>query len=81
MPGHFSFCVGLRCVECRAGTIYLSISLRWMAGRYRFSLLWLCCSGFGTIEMVGVLVRLFLSSVCCQLSWWAVVCGRVPFSL
>ncbi len=24
----FSFCVGLRCVECRAGTNYLSASLR-----------------------------------------------------
>ncbi len=33
----FSFCVGLRCVECRAGTIYLSASLGWVAGLYRFS--------------------------------------------
>ncbi len=32
----FSFCVGLRCVECRAGTIYLSASLGWVAGLYRF---------------------------------------------
>ncbi len=40
-------------VECRAGTIYLSTSLEWMAGLYMFSLLWLCCSGYGTIEMVG----------------------------
>jgi hypothetical protein len=44
--------MGLRCVECRAGTIYLSASLGWMAGLYRFSFLWLCCSVFGTIEMV-----------------------------
>ncbi len=35
----FSFCVGLRCVECRAGTIYLSVSLGWVAGLYRFFLL------------------------------------------
>jgi hypothetical protein len=35
----FSFCVGLRCVECRAGTIYLSASLGWVAGLYRFFLL------------------------------------------
>ena len=34
----FSFCVGLRCVECRAGTIYLSARLGWVAGLYRFFL-------------------------------------------
>ncbi len=34
----FSFCLGLRCVECRAGTIYLSASLGWVAGLYRFFL-------------------------------------------
>ncbi len=33
----FPFCVGLRCVECRSGTIYLSASLGWVAGLYRFS--------------------------------------------
>ncbi len=32
----FSVCVGLRCVECRSGTIYLSASLGWVAGLYRF---------------------------------------------
>ncbi len=31
-------CVGLRCVECRSGTIYLSASLGWVAGLYRFFL-------------------------------------------
>ncbi len=40
----FSFGVGLRCVECRSGTIYLSVSLGWVAGLYRFffsgALLW-----------------------------------------
>ncbi len=39
-----SFSVGLRCVECRSGTIYLSVSLGWVAGLYRFffsgALLW-----------------------------------------
>ncbi len=55
VPGRF-FCVGLCCVECRAGTLYLSTSLEWMAGLYGFSCLWLCCSGFGTTEMVGGVV-------------------------
>ncbi len=32
---------------------YLGTILKWMAGLYRFSLFWLCCSGCGTIEMVG----------------------------
>ena len=45
-------------MECRAGTIYLSASLEWMAGLYRFSLFWLCCSGCGTVEMVGGVVWL-----------------------
>ena len=49
----FSFCVGLRCVECRSGTIYLSASLEWVAGLYRFSSFGLCCGGCGTIEIVG----------------------------
>ncbi len=61
MLGHIFFCMGLRCVECRAGTIYLSTSLEWMAGLYRFSLLWLCCSGYGTIEMVGGVVYFLLT--------------------
>jgi hypothetical protein len=39
-----------------------------------------CCSGYGTIEMVGGVGPSFfsLSSVCRQLSWRAVVCGRAP---
>ncbi len=28
--------MGLRCVECRSGTIYLSAGLEWMAGLYGF---------------------------------------------
>ncbi len=50
---YFSICMRLHCVESRAGTIYLSASLRWVAELYRFSLLRLCCSGYGTIEMAG----------------------------
>jgi hypothetical protein len=78
----FSFCVGLRCVECRSGTIYLSASLGWVAGLYRFSSFGLCCGGYGTIEIVGGVVRFSLPSlVCCLLSWQVVVCGRAPFPL
>jgi hypothetical protein len=47
----FSFCVGLRCVECRSGTIYLSASLGWVAGLYRFSSFGLCCGEYGTIYL------------------------------
>ncbi len=39
-------------MECRAGTIYLSANLEWMAGLFRFPLFWRCCSGCGTVEMV-----------------------------
>jgi hypothetical protein len=35
----FFFCVGLRFVECRAGTIYLGDSLGRVAGLYGFFLL------------------------------------------
>jgi hypothetical protein len=35
----FFFCVGLRFVECWAGTIYLGASLGWVAGLYGFSFL------------------------------------------
>ncbi len=45
-----SFCVGLRCVECRSGTIYLSVSLGWVAGLYRFFLLW-CSVVVGTVQL------------------------------
>ncbi len=38
-PGHIFFCVWLRCVECRSGTIYLSASPRRVAGLYGFFLL------------------------------------------
>ncbi len=55
---------------------YLGTILEWMAGLYRFSLFWLCCSGCGTIEMVGGWSVFFsVSLVCCR----AVVCGRILF--
>ena len=66
---------------CRAGTIYLSASLGWVVGLYRFSSFGLCCGRYGSIEIVGGLVRFsWPSSVCCLLSWQVVVCGRAPFS-
>ena len=46
-------------MACRAGTIYLSVSLEWMAGLFWFSLFWRCCSGCGTVEMVGGGLALF----------------------
>jgi hypothetical protein len=36
----FSFCVGLRFVTCRAGTINLGASLGWVAGLYGFFFSW-----------------------------------------
>ncbi len=57
-----SFCVGPRCVECWAGTIYLIVSLGWVAWLYRFfSSLGLCCGGYGTIEMWEGVVRFFFA--------------------
>jgi hypothetical protein len=79
----FSFCVGLRFVECQAGTIYLGVSLGWVAGLYGFFFSWALLrwvrydlnSGEGMVRLS------LLSSVCCLLSWRAVVRGRAPFSL
>jgi len=65
-------------VECRAGVIYLRASLEWMAGLYGFFLVWLCCGGYGTVEMVGGwLFSFLLSLVCFQFSWRFNVCGRI----
>ncbi len=47
----FFFCVGLRCVECRAGTIYLSVGLEWVAGLYGFFLL------LGSVEVGTVRLK------------------------
>ncbi len=43
-------CVWLRCVECRAGTIYLRASLKWMAGLYGFFFLSGCVVA-GTVRL------------------------------
>ena len=78
----FSFCVGLRCVECRAGIIYLSASLGWVVGLYRFFLLGSVVVGTVRLKWWGAVVRFsWPSSVCCLLSWQVVVCGRAPFPL
>ena len=47
---YFLFCVGLRCVGCRAGTIYWSVGLEKVAGLYGF-FLGLCCGGYGTVYL------------------------------
>ncbi len=48
-----------------------------------FPFLWLCCSGYGTVEMVrgGGLSFSSLSLVCCQFSWWLDVRGRILCSI
>ncbi len=77
----FSFCVGLRFVECRAGTIYLGISLGSVAGLYGFSVSWalLRWVRYDLNSWEGMVRLSLLSSVCCLLSWQVVVCGRAPF--
>ncbi len=59
--------------------VYLGTILEWMAGLYRFFL----SSGsvvVGTVLLKWWGVSFFsFSSVCCQLSWRAVVCGRILF--
>ncbi len=47
----FSFCVRLRFVACRAGTIYLGASLGWVAGLYGFFLL------LGSVEVGTVRLK------------------------
>jgi hypothetical protein len=54
-------CVSLRCAECRAGTSIFGQFGGVDGGTVRiFYLLWLCSGGYGTIEMVRGLVRVFL---------------------
>ncbi len=78
----FFFFVGLRFVECRAGTIYLGASLGWVAGLYGFFFLGSVEVGTVRLKWWGGVVRLSLpSSVCCLLFWQVVVCGRAFFFL
>jgi hypothetical protein len=58
-PGHIFFCVCDSAVWS-AGPVqfYSGAFLERMAGLYRFfPFLWLCCSGYGTVEMVSGVVR------------------------
>jgi hypothetical protein len=74
----YIFRVSPRCVEWRAGTILFGHFGGVGGGTVQIFLsLWLCCGGYGTVEMVKGVVRFFLlSSVCCQFSWRLDVCGR-----
>ena len=61
-PGHvYISCVCLRCVECRAGTILFGHFGVVGGGTVRIFLsLRLCSGGYGTVEMVKGVVRVFL---------------------
>jgi hypothetical protein len=65
VPGRYNFIQA--CVGADGGTVQT------------FLCLWLCCSGYGTVEMVrgGGPDFLLLSLVCCQFSWRLDVCGRI----
>jgi hypothetical protein len=71
--------VRLRYVECRAGTSLFRHSVGADGGTVQIFLsVWLCCSRYGTVEMVGGGGPSFLLSlVCCQFSWRLDVCGRI----
>jgi hypothetical protein len=61
-PGHvYISCVCLRCVECRAGTILFGHFGGVGGGTVRIFLSpRLCSGGYGTVEMVKGVVRVFL---------------------
>ncbi len=60
-PGHvYISCVCLRCVECRAGTILFGHFCGMAGGTVLiFLALRLCSGGYGTVEMVKGVVRVF----------------------
>ncbi len=63
-----------------AGPVRIYSGTSWSGWRdcTGFSVLWFCCSGYGTVEMVrGVVCLSFVSSVCCQFSWRLDVRGRI----
>ncbi len=79
-PGHiFSLCVTPLCGA--PGRYNFIRAFSWSGWRdcTDFSFLWLCCSGYGTVELVkgGWSVFFLISSVCCQFSWRLDVCGRI----
>jgi hypothetical protein len=54
------------------------IFLEWMAGLYRFSFLWFCCSGYGMVELVkggGLSSFCFLPFVVSSFGGWMSVVG------
>ncbi len=65
-------------MECRAGTILFGHFLG-ADGRtvQIFPFFWLCCSGYGTIEMVRGVVCLFSRFLKFAVSWRLDVCGRI----
>ncbi len=74
----YIFCVSLRCVEWRAGSILFDRCGGVGGGTVQiFLLLCLCSGGYSTVEMVrgGWSVFSLISSVCCQLSWRLGLCG------
>ncbi len=75
--------MGLRCVECRAGTIYLSASLEWMAGLYRiFFSLALVVAGMVLLKWGrGDMSFLSFSSLFCHFIWRLDVCGKILYSI
>jgi hypothetical protein len=77
----FSFCVGLRFVECRAGTLYLGVSLGWVAGLYGFFFSWLLLRWVRyDLNSVGVwsVFLCCLQFAVCSLGRWLSVVG-LPF--
>ncbi len=66
-------------MECRAGTILFGRFLGADGGTVQiFSFLWLCCGGYGTVEMVRGVVRVssrFLQFAVNSLGGWMSVVG------
>ena len=59
---------------------YLGTSLEWMAGLYGFPFSGSVAVGAVRLKWWGGGPSFFsFSSLCCQLSWRAVVCGRILF--
>jgi hypothetical protein len=79
-PGHvFSVRMWLRCVECRAGTILFRRSAGADGGTVQIFLSsYLCCSGYGTVELVrggGPSFSCFLQFAVISLGGWMSVVG------
>ncbi len=52
-PGHIYSVCGSAVWSAGPVQFYLGFLLERMAGLYRFSPLWLCCSGYGTVKWWG----------------------------